>query len=123
MLKAETKAKRRATLSLIGMGVLDETEVQDIPGAVNPETGEIVGPRSTRPAAVTSTSKPLDDLDRKLMAARDSLGWSREQFESFRRERHPGVRWEHFTTEQKQDLLNALHERKALEDLGNRVDE
>jgi hypothetical protein len=33
MLKCETKAKRRLTLSICGLGFLDETEVSDIPGA------------------------------------------------------------------------------------------
>ncbi len=33
MLKAETKAKRRVTLSICGLGMLDETEVETIPGA------------------------------------------------------------------------------------------
>ncbi|WP_212005775.1 hypothetical protein [Chitinophaga sp. HK235] len=33
MMKAETKAKRRATLDLLGLGILDETEVDAIPGA------------------------------------------------------------------------------------------
>lgn len=33
VMKAETKAKRRATLSLCGLGLLDETEVETIPGA------------------------------------------------------------------------------------------
>jgi len=33
ILKAETKAKRRVTLSIVGMGMLDETEVDSIPGA------------------------------------------------------------------------------------------
>lgn len=44
IMKAETKAKRRATLSLIGLS-LDESELETIPNAlpvaVNPETGEI----------------------------------------------------------------------------------
>jgi hypothetical protein len=31
MMKAETKAKRRATLSICGLGFLDETEIEDIP--------------------------------------------------------------------------------------------
>lgn len=31
MMKAETKAKRRATLDLLGLGVLDETEIETIP--------------------------------------------------------------------------------------------
>jgi len=33
MMAAETKAKRRATLSLCGLGTLDESEVSSIPGA------------------------------------------------------------------------------------------
>lgn len=33
MMKAETKAKRRATLDLLGLGVLDETEIETIPVA------------------------------------------------------------------------------------------
>lgn len=33
MMKAETKAKRRATLDLLGLGILDETEVETIPKA------------------------------------------------------------------------------------------
>ncbi len=46
MMKAETKAKRRATLSLCGLGFLDETEIEATPIASlpphDPETGEIV---------------------------------------------------------------------------------
>lgn len=34
MMKSETKAKRRATLDLLGLGMLDETEVETIPNAV-----------------------------------------------------------------------------------------
>lgn len=45
LMKAETKAKRRATLSLVGLGFLDESEVDSIPGArrveVDPNTGEM----------------------------------------------------------------------------------
>ncbi|MFO7172586.1 MAG: hypothetical protein DIU70_006430 [Bacillota bacterium] len=33
MMKAESKAKRRLTLSLVGLGWLDETEVDSVPGA------------------------------------------------------------------------------------------
>ncbi len=46
LMKCETKAKRRATLSICGLGLLDETEAETIPTAVlpphDPETGEIV---------------------------------------------------------------------------------
>lgn len=45
-MKAVTKAKRRLTLSLCGLGWLDETEVETIPSArpvhVQQETGEII---------------------------------------------------------------------------------
>lgn len=33
VMKAETKAKRRVTLSICGLGMLDETEIETIPGA------------------------------------------------------------------------------------------
>lgn len=33
MMKAETKAKRRATLDLLGLGMLDESEIETIPNA------------------------------------------------------------------------------------------
>lgn len=55
LMKAETKAKRRVTLSIAGLGWLDETEIETIPSArhvVVPErvidtaTGEIVEPRN-----------------------------------------------------------------------------
>jgi hypothetical protein len=48
LMKAETKAKRRLTLSLAGLGLLDEVEVDSIPGAwradVDVTTGEIAAP-------------------------------------------------------------------------------
>jgi hypothetical protein len=34
LMKAETKAKRRVTLSICGLGMLDETELETIPGAI-----------------------------------------------------------------------------------------
>ena len=50
MMKCETKAKRRLTLSLAGLGWPDESEVVTVPGAaradVDPETGEIRKPVS-----------------------------------------------------------------------------
>lgn len=46
IMKAITKAKRRVTLSLAGLGWLDETEIDGIPGAqrvdVDTDTGEII---------------------------------------------------------------------------------
>jgi hypothetical protein len=46
IMKAETKAKRRVTLSIVGLGWLDETEVASVPDAravrIDDNTGEIV---------------------------------------------------------------------------------
>jgi hypothetical protein len=68
MMKAETKAKRRVTLSIVGLGWLDETEIETIPNAapeaVNTETGEILPqPQLTQPRAPTTPAKrpPTDD--------------------------------------------------------------
>lgn len=54
LMKAETKAKRRVTLSICGLGWLDETEIETIPAArakavsVNIETGEMGAEEETR---------------------------------------------------------------------------
>ena len=59
LLKAETKAARRAVLRLVGLGWLDETEVEAVPGAttieVDAETGEI---REPTPRGRPSKSLP-----------------------------------------------------------------
>jgi hypothetical protein len=84
-MKAETKAKRRATLSICGLGVLDETEIETIPAAaraevhqvVNPETGRMVNPNG---AAQLKKSGAWDSFTDKVQAfvdARDPDGLNR----------------------------------------------
>ena len=52
LMKAETKAKRRATLSICGLGFLDETEVEDIPASAKREPPvDALPPESRAPAA------------------------------------------------------------------------
>ena len=53
MMKAETKAKRRVTLSLCGLGLMDESEVEIPAGAVR--TTEIVTVNTTRPPGALPT--------------------------------------------------------------------
>ena len=57
MMKAETKAKRRATLSVCGLGLLDETEVETIPGARVETTPTRV---SVAPAKASPVEVPHD---------------------------------------------------------------
>src|SRR5690606_8779893 len=78
ILKAITKAKRRVTLSMVGLGMLDESEVETIPGARVVTGGELPAPRQPAeqpaPAAVArdvprlSAEKALS-LTEKLEAA------------------------------------------------------
>jgi hypothetical protein len=64
MMKAETKAKRRLTLSLAGLGWLDEVEVGSVPTAqaveVDVETGEI-------------TAQPKPSLTESIAARRQQV--------------------------------------------------
>lgn len=59
LMKAETKAKRRVTLSVAGLGWLDETEAVSVPEArpvtVDPETGEVLD-QAPKPRAVPASS-------------------------------------------------------------------
>jgi len=53
LMKAETKAKRRATLSICGLGLLDETEVDDIPASQkSTPSRDSEPPRVTQIAAI-----------------------------------------------------------------------
>ena len=52
IMKAVTKAKRRVTLSISGLGFLDETEVETIPGAKKSD------PVALRPTSKASIAKP-----------------------------------------------------------------
>ena len=57
IMKAETKAKRRLTLSICGLGMLDETEVESIPGASIVEANVTQTVTDPKPAPV-KTAKP-----------------------------------------------------------------
>ena len=59
MLKATTKAKRRVTLSMCGLGMLDEEEVASIPD----DTGSGKGKKEYKPDA--GSQKLMDDLTEK----------------------------------------------------------
>jgi hypothetical protein len=60
IMKAITKAKRRVTLSMLGLGMLDETEVDTIPGA---RTQAVELPPDLAPAK-TIPAKPGSTLER-----------------------------------------------------------
>jgi len=64
MMKAETKAKRRVTLAICGLGMLDESEVESIPQAA---LAQPVPPAPSAPV-LEAWSKVLDDAKRHIPA-------------------------------------------------------
>lgn len=72
IMKAETKAKRRATLSICGLGMLDETEAETIPTAkqtlVDTETGEILEdkPKPVKIEVINPELKPTMTAEQAL---------------------------------------------------------
>ncbi len=65
MMKAETKAKRRVTLSICGLGMLDETEIESIPGAKPPvgRTTEEIPIRSVQAVSATAIKQSEPHVD------------------------------------------------------------
>ncbi len=63
MMKAETKAKRRATLDLLGLGILDELETESLPNAA------VVEAPVTPEAASQPAVKPANPFKKKYGAA------------------------------------------------------
>ena len=61
MLKGVTKAKRRVTLSLVGLGMLDETEVASIDGAVRVEAEDVEDEKPKRIATTKKANVPSAD--------------------------------------------------------------
>ena len=81
MMKAETKAKRRVTLAICGLGMLDETEVASLElPTVEPSPAADLAIVPDYP-----TGRPLitEGQRRKLFAAAAAKGWDREQFRSW----------------------------------------
>jgi len=75
LMKAVTKAKRRVTLSICGLGMLDESEVSSVPDArpvgVDLHTGEVLPARALPPAPAFAS--PVQD-DGFRMPQDDNMG-------------------------------------------------
>lgn len=82
-MKCETKAKRRVTLSICGLGWMDESETDSVrdarPVDVNHETGEIIDARAVPSAATRATGTSVQfctEEQRTLMNGLvKGLGW------------------------------------------------
>jgi len=66
MMKAETKAKRRVTLSIGGLGFLDETEIETIPAEVAQAEPQPEPPKpAPKPSQRDQLLKAVDDIENK----------------------------------------------------------
>jgi hypothetical protein len=100
-MKAETKAKRRVTLSLLGLNMLDESEVEGIPAAeiktvqspkpplIPSEPCSSTAPTMNGKADMSQTPpepvsdaqvKSLEELRQDVRKLYNEKGWSRDQF-------------------------------------------
>jgi len=95
ILKAVTKAKRRVTLSICGLGMLDETEVEAVPGAV---VGE--------PVDNGKLDEEIDGLSKDLLKSGMSKG---ELLTLFTEVTHKSKR-EQLTRDEKQQFIRACKE-------------
>lgn len=62
LMRCETKAKRRATLSLCGLGILDETEVEDIAEAQSPPSEPVLPTPDLKGAALIESAEAAANL-------------------------------------------------------------
>ena len=95
LMKAETKSKRRVTLSIVGLGWVDEVELETIPEkekqVVDAETGEVIEPtledkRDAKPASIRpatgSGQAPTGQL-KALADAMEEAGWDGKELTAY----------------------------------------
>lgn len=88
MMKAETKSKRRVTLSICGLGMLDETEVETIPNAIPFVEAETV-PMQQLPAP---DPQPVPDLIKpSTVETIETLG--AQYYRAWKSKREGFIRW------------------------------
>ena len=73
LMKSETKAKRRVTLSLCGLGMLDESEVETIPNAQRV-------PAALPAPAINGHADPVPADEDEITDLRGLCNWAMDQF-------------------------------------------
>lgn len=87
LMKAITKAKRRVTLSICGLGMLDETEVETIPNAVkfDDQPKELPAPKA-EDDKTKDLKEQIAEQCRQLNALGDDREWTPATLNAFARE-------------------------------------
>lgn len=77
LMKCETKAKRRVTLSLCGLGWTDESEVESIPAAATVVVDQTTGEVLEQSGGYVPTDDRTDLQDRDMVRSADDDLWKR----------------------------------------------
>lgn len=118
LMKAETKAKRRVTLSICGLGILDETELETMPEAkpldFDPATGEIHEPQ---PAVAPRVAYTISlNQQKRLFVIAAKAGWSREQIKQTLLDQFKLSSTKDITVEQYDDVVAKFQEQPPVPD-------
>lgn len=114
MMKATTKAKRRVTLSICGMGMLDETETETIPAQqrqfveVNHNTGEIVDAEPDRTRQTAPTGRLSDRYILRLEELATAARIEYEAMNSDAQERYGRPSYAQLTVDEAKDYAEWL---------------
>ena len=110
-MKAITKAKRRVTLSICGLGMLDESEVETIPGAERVEPVKPVAALPSPAAGPVGHSvepRPTAEQLHLLVEFAQHFCWDPEQVKQRLQRSYRVDRFEDLTREQARKLLDGL---------------
>jgi hypothetical protein len=88
IMKAATKAKRRATLSICGLGLLDETEIEDIPAS---QKAPAQRSRVPSPSDAKTEAKAAPEAPHLIGGGKDAANWSELYLEAVLSSDSPAV--------------------------------
>ena len=116
-MKSETKAKRRVTLSICGLGMLDESEVETIHDAAPaPQAMQQI---EAKPAAKVGPAKVTGDMLAQIKSAH-SMARMGDEYWSEVRQRYGVASSRELTQAQASEILDELMERVAIMAEGRR---
>lgn len=108
LMKAETKAKRRVTLSIAGLGMLDETEVETIPDAEPADGDAAFAPCSVEESAAPEPTLASDKQVRMIQMLAKKVGMSKEEYRNTLQEVYGVESSRNLTVEQAYEFIGYL---------------
>lgn len=106
-MKAETKAKRRVTLSICGLGLLDESEVQDIPEVKNAALDQIEATAKPIPKS-NYYNKPTERQLKRLFAITKASNWNTTDVTSLMHEKYGKQSSKELTYQEYEELCKLI---------------